>query len=191
MGTELSGEVKWMIGASVAAIIAAIIAIGIASVAVSVTVLQFSRIAADMRSHEHRTKASNSGVIHEFQRLVDGMRDDYRDRMHGVEEVLRELTAVRQRLESSDKPDAPSRRDLERALSNVEHALTDLMLFRSVKTSDIVQRLEEIRDALQALGKDVDGTDSPSPPDPAPTTSPDPAPTPSEDDGTEESEATP
>ncbi len=191
MGTELSGEVKWMIGASVAAIIAAIIVIGIASVAVSVTVLQFSRIAADMRSHEHRTKASNSGVIHELQRLVDGMQDDYRDRMHGVEEVLRELQAVRQRLESSDEPAAANRRNLERALSNVEHALTVLMLFRPVKTSDIAQRLEEIRDELRALREDVDGTESLSPTDPDPTPSPDPAPTPSEDDRTEESEARP
>lgn len=159
MGTELSGEVKWMIGASVAAIIAAIIAIGIASVAVSVTVLQFSRIAADMRSHEHRTNASNSGVILELQRLVDGMRDDYRDRMHGVDEVLRELKAVRQRLESSDEPDVSRRRDLERALSNVEHALTVLMLFRPVRTSDLAQRLEEIRDELRAIRERLDGTE--------------------------------
>jgi hypothetical protein len=157
MGTEL----KWMIGASVAASVA----IGIAAVAVSVTVIQFSRIAADMRSHEHRTNASNSEVIQQFQRLVDGMRDDYRDRMHGVEEVLRELATVRQRLESSDAPDVSRSRDIERVLSNVESALTVLMLSRPVTTSDVAQLLEDIRDELQELGNDLDGTESRSPPD--------------------------
>ena len=152
---SLSTEVKWMIGVT----IAAVIAIAIAAVAVSVTVLQLSRIAADMRNHEHRTNASNSGAILEFQRLVDGMRDDYRDRMHGVEAVLNELRDIRQSLNAGAEPDAARSRDIERALSNLDHALTVMLLFRPVSTSDVTQRLEEIRDELQAITRRLDGTD--------------------------------
>lgn len=147
--------VKWMTGA----IVAASIAVGVAAVLVSVTVLQLSRIAADMQNHEYRTNASNSGVIVELQRLVDGMRDDYRERMHGVEEVLRELRAVRQRLNDGDEPNASRTRDLEQALSNVEHALTVLMLYRPVRTSDVTQRLKEIRDELRAIKACLEGTE--------------------------------
>ena len=149
--TGLSSDVKWMVGA----IAAAIIAIGIAAVAVSVTMLQLSRTAADMRHHEHRTNASNSEVILALQMFVDGMRDDYRDRMHGVEDVLRELQQIRQRLpdEDEDEDGETRRRELERASSRIERALTGLMLFRPVRNGDVTQRLEEIRNELKAIRK--------------------------------------
>ena len=155
--TGLSSHDNWMIGVIVAAVIAIAIAVG----ALSVTALQFSRIAADVRNHEHRTNASNSGVILELQRLVDGMRDDYRDRMHGVEDVVGELRQIRQHLEVGDGDESGETptRDLERALSNVEHALTVLMLFRPVRTSDVTHRLEEIRDELQAVRRDLEDTE--------------------------------
>ena len=150
--TGLSSDVKWMM---IGAIAAAIIAIGIAAVAVSVTMLPFSRPAADMRHHEHRTNASNSKVILALQMLVDGMRDDYRDRMHGVEDVLRELQQIRQRLQDKDEDEnrETRRRELERASSRIEQALTGLMLFRPVRNSDVTQRVEEIRNELKAIRK--------------------------------------
>ena len=157
MGNELSSEVKWMIGV----IVAAIIAIGIAVGAVSVTVLQINRIATGMRHHEHRTNDSNTQTILALQTLVDGMRDDYRDGMHGVEDILRELQQIRQRLQDKDKDEdrETRRRELERALSNVEQALTVSMLFRPVRTSDVTRRLEEIRDELKALRRHLDRTE--------------------------------
>ena len=80
-------KVKWMIGASVAAIIA----IGIIAVAVSVTVLQFSRIEADMQTTSIARTPRTDEVILGIEMLVNDIRDDYRDLMHGVEDVLREL----------------------------------------------------------------------------------------------------
>lgn len=162
--TGLSSDAKWMMGVSVAAIIS----IGIAAVAVSVTVFQLSRIAADMRNHEHRTDTSNNEAILALQTLVHGMRDEYRDRMRSVEAVLRELQAVRQDLQAvrqslndGDESIAARRSDIERALSNIERALSASMLFGPVRTGD--PRLEEIRDELQAIRELLETAGSPSP----------------------------
>ena len=164
---SLNSEVMWMIGVTVAAVIA----IAIAAVAVSATVLQLSRI-ADMRDHELRTRASNSGAIHELQRLVDAMRDDYRDRMQGVDDVLYELQAIRQSLDAGAEFNAAHRGDLERTLSNLQQALTALLVVRPVGTSDLTQRLEEIRDELQAIKA---GLEDAQPPGPASAGPPEPA----------------
>ena len=155
--TGLSSEAKWVIGA----IVAAIITIGIAALVVSVTVLQFSRIAADMRNQEQRTNASTSEVILELQMLVDRMRDDYRDRMHGVEDVLHELQQIRRRLSDGNESSETRRSELERALSNLQQTLNAMMLFRPASTSDLTQSLEEIRDELQAITGGLDATEEP------------------------------
>ena len=127
------------------------------------------------------------------------MRDDYRDRMHGVEEVLRELRQIGRHLQDGDESRETPTRDIERALSNVSEALTVLTLFRPVRTSDLARHMEEIRDELREIRNRLDDTEesqssdpepTPSPdPDPEPPPSPDPDPEPptSEDDGTEES----
>lgn len=171
----LSPDVKWMVGV----VVAAIIAIGTAAVAVSMTVFQFSRTAVDMRNHEHRTNASNSDVILALEGLIDGLRDDYRNRMRGVEDVLHELRAVRQLLNDADDHNVHAKRDLERALSNVEQALTALILFRPVRTSDVTARLEEIRGELQAIRRDLEGGPEPElegGPESEPEGGPDPEP---------------
>ena len=149
MKIELSGDDKWLI--------AVIIAIGIAVGAISVVVLQFSRVAVDMRNHEYRINASNSEVIQQTQRLVDGMRDDYRDRMYGVEEVLRELRQIRGRLQDGDESRETPTRDIERALSDVTEALTVLTLFRPVRTSAWLAAWKEIRVELRAIREHLDG----------------------------------
>ena len=155
----MSRDAKWL----VRMIVATIIAVGVAAVAVSVTVLQFNRIATDMRNHEHRTNASNTQTILALQTLVHGMRDDYRDGMQVVVDVLHELQAIKRRLndgdECRDESNTALRRDLKRALSNVEHALTVSLLFRPVRTSDLTRRLDEIQDELKALTRHLDRTE--------------------------------
>ena len=176
----MSSDVKWMVGV----IVAAIIAIGIAVSAVSVTVLQFNRIATGMRHHEHRTNTSNTQTILALEMLVDRMRDDYRDGMQVVDDVLHELRAVRRRLddwdESRDQSNAALRRDLERlerAFSNLDEALTVSMLFRPVRTSGVIRHLEEIRDELRALRRHPDRLQRrPASSDPSPPASSDPSP---------------
>ena len=153
----LSDDVKWIIGVT----IVAVIAIGIAAVVVSVPALQFSGIAADMRSHEDRVTALNSEVIQEIRRLVEVMRDDDRELMYGVEELLRELRQIRQNPAGGDESAATRDDDLERALSSIEQNLTAWMLFRPVRTGYVTQRLDDVLKELQAIKERLEADQPP------------------------------
>ena len=177
--TGLSSDVKWMTGV----IVAAIIAIGVAAGLVSVTVLQLNRIATDMQNQEHRTASSNVEVIQEFQRLVESMRDEYRDGLYGVTEVLHELHAIRQRLNVGTESNAARERDLERTLSKVDDALAVLMLFRPVRTTGVTQ---QILNELKAIREHLEGMDESE--DESTDESEDESTDESEDEDTDESE---
>ena len=145
----MSNEVKWIIGVTVVAVVA----IGIAAV-VSVAVLQFSGLAVDMRSHEDRARAWNNEVVQEIRTLVERMRDDYRERMYGVEDILRELRQIRQGQDEGEESEAICR---ERALSDIERTVSALMRFRPVRTGDVTQRLDDVLKELQAIRAGLDG----------------------------------
>lgn len=92
-------------------------------------------------------------VVLEFRRLLDGMRDDYRERMHGVEGLERELRAIRQRLESRERSEDRLDQDLARALTDVQRAVDTLSRprLRSSNARHVAHLLAEIRDELRKI----------------------------------------
>lgn len=145
---RISNDAKWIIGMVVAAVATGI---GAAVVVVAVTGPRASRLATELRHHEERVRAANDAVLLELRWLFDGMRDDYRERMHGVEDIERELRAIRQRLESREQPGPGPVPDIEQALSDVERTLSALMHPRSVRARYVTERLDEVLDELQKI----------------------------------------
>ena len=158
-GERMPNDIKWMIGVIAAAVI--LTGVGVAAIMVSVAMPQLSHMAAHMRSQEARIDASNNKVILELEWLFEGMRDEYRERMHGVEDVLLELRTIRHRLEVSQEAGAARMGDVERALSNVDRALSALVHSRPVRPRDVVQRLEEVRNELRAIRQRLEGPGGP------------------------------
>ena len=154
MDVRIGNDVKWMIGMVVAAVIVS--GIGVAAIVVAVVVPQFSRLESDMRHQEERVRSSNNDLLLELQVLFAGMRDDYRDRMHGVEDLERELQAIRQRLESRE-PGPALMPDIERALSDVEWTLSFLIHHRPLRGRYVAQRLDEAVTELKAIRQHLDG----------------------------------
>ena len=148
----VSVDVKWMMLATVT--------IAIVAMAVGITaVTQVTHIAADMQHHEDRVTASNENVILQLQWLFGNMRDEYRERMHSIEDVLHELREVRRRLdargetegEAEAEAEAALRADIETALSNVERALNPRTHFHPVPPRDVERLLKEVRELRESL----------------------------------------
>ena len=147
---RISKDAKWMIRMVVAAVAAGI---GAAVVVVAVAMPLSSRLATEVRHHEERVRAFNNDVLLELRLLFDGMRDDYRERMHGVEDIERELRAIRQRLESRERSDDRLDRDLARALLNVKRLVDALSSPhpRFWNSRYVAELLAEVRDELRKI----------------------------------------
>lgn len=154
---RLSSDTRWVIGTIVAT------GIGVAAIIV-VTAWQFNRAAEDMRHHEDRVNASNGEIVMEIRMLVSAMRNDYRERMHGVEDLLREVRTIGQSLEAPEESrmsgTSPTL-DLQRVLSDIELVLGSLIHYRPAGARYVGQRLEEVRDELRVIRQRLEDPEEP------------------------------
>ena len=144
---RLSNDAKWMIGMVVAAVAAGIGA----AVVVAVAMPQPSRLATEVRHHEARVRAANDAVLLELRWLFDGMWDDYREGMHGVGDIERELRALRQRMESAEDLGPGLVPDIEQALSDIDRTLSALRDPGSLRARYVAERLDEVLIELRAI----------------------------------------